>query len=76
LISEQGQPWLRHAKLEALIVWIFSGRSTNELAREVEGLRYEVSELKRSIDAQTSELKVLQQILDKKSGAGDAAKDG
>ncbi|HEV8061375.1 MAG TPA: hypothetical protein VGP68_15965 [Gemmataceae bacterium] len=57
-------------------MWIFSGRSTNELAREVEGLRYEVSELKRSIDAQTSELKVLQQILDKKSGAGDAAKDG
>jgi hypothetical protein len=61
--------------LIALIVLFFSGRGINDLEREVHGLRSEVSELKKTVEAQTSELKLLQQKLDKQAGAGDAIKD-
>jgi Sec-independent protein translocase protein TatA len=60
--------------LIALIVLIFSGRGTGDLEREVRELRSQVSELKNSVEAQTSEIKVLQQKLDKQSGAVGAAK--
>lgn len=56
--------------LIALIVLIFSGRGSNDLEREVRGLRSEVNELKKSIEAQTSEFRLLQQKLDKQPGAG------
>jgi Sec-independent protein translocase protein TatA len=61
--------------LIALIVMIFSGRGASELEREVQGLRSEINELKKSVDAQSNELKMLRQKLDKKPGIGDAAKD-
>jgi hypothetical protein len=60
--------------LIALIVLIFSGRGTGDLEREVHGLRSEVGELKKSIEAQTSEIKQLQQKPDK-WGAVGAAQD-
>jgi cell division protein FtsL len=49
--------------LIALIVLIFSGRGSSDLEREVQGLRSEVVELKKSIEAQTSEIKELQRKL-------------
>jgi Sec-independent protein translocase protein TatA len=55
--------------LIALIVLIFSGRGTGDLEREVQGLRSEVGELKKSVEAQTAEIKALQQKLDKQQGA-------
>jgi hypothetical protein len=55
--------------LIALIVLIFSGRGTDDLEREVHGLRSEVVELKKSVEAQTAEIKSLQQKLDKQEGA-------
>lgn len=55
--------------LIALIVLIFSGRGTDKLEREIHDLRSEVGELKKSVEAQTAELKLLQQKLDKR-GAG------
>jgi Sec-independent protein translocase protein TatA len=55
--------------LIALIVLIFSGRGTGDLEREVHGLRSEVGELKKSVEAQTAEIKALQQKLDKQQGA-------
>ena len=55
--------------LIALIVLIFSGRGTGDLEREVHGLRSEVRELKKSVEAQTAEIKALQQRLDKQPGA-------
>ena len=61
--------------LIALIVLIFGGRGTGDLEREVSGLRSEVNELKRSVEALTAEFKLLQQKLDKKAATGDAAKN-
>jgi hypothetical protein len=55
--------------LIALIVLIFGGRGTGDLAREVHGLRSEVGELKKSVEAQTAEIKALQQKLDGQQGA-------
>jgi Sec-independent protein translocase protein TatA len=49
--------------LIALIVLIFSGRGSSDLEREVQGLRSEVVELRKSIEAQTSEIKELQRKL-------------
>jgi Sec-independent protein translocase protein TatA len=54
--------------LIALIVLIFSG-GTDDVEREVQGLRSEVIELKRAVAAQTAELKLLQQKLDRQQGA-------
>lgn len=54
--------------LIALIVLIFSGRGTGDLERVVHGLRSEVGELKKSVEAQTAEIKALQQKLDKQQG--------
>jgi Sec-independent protein translocase protein TatA len=51
--------------LIALIVMIFSGRGTDDLEREVHGLRSEVGELKKSVEAQTAEIKSLKQMLEK-----------
>jgi Sec-independent protein translocase protein TatA len=55
--------------LIALIVLIFSGRGTGDLEREVHGLRSEVGELKKAVEAQTGEIKLLQQKLEKQQGA-------
>ena len=57
--------------LIALIVLIFSGRGTGHLEREVRDLRSEVGELKKSVEAQTAEFKLLQQNLDKRGAAKD-----
>jgi hypothetical protein len=54
--------------LIAVIVSMFSGRGTDNLEREVHGLRSEVRELKKSVEAQTAEIKSLQQKLDKQQG--------
>ena len=61
--------------LIALIVLIFGGRGTNELEHQIQGLGNEISELKKSVEAQTKEFKLLQQKLDRKPGTGDAVKD-
>jgi hypothetical protein len=53
--------------LIALIVLIFSGRGTGDLEQEVRRLRSEVSDLKRSIDDQSIQLKLLVEKVDKKS---------
>ena len=50
--------------LIALIVLIFGGRGVDDLQREVRALRSEVGELKKSVDAQAGEIKVLQQKID------------
>lgn len=50
--------------LIALIVLIFSGRGVRDVRRDVRALRSEVAELKKSIDAQAAEIKVLQQKID------------
>ena len=55
--------------LIAVIVSMFSNRGTGDLEREVQGLRSEVRELKKSVEAQTAEIKSLQQKLDKQHGA-------
>jgi hypothetical protein len=55
--------------LIALIVLAFSGRGNGDLEREVHGLRSEVGELKKSVEAQTAEIKSLQQKLDRQPGA-------
>jgi hypothetical protein len=47
--------------LIALIVIFFSGRGVDDLEREVHGLRAEVAELKQSIEAQTNQIKQLQE---------------
>ena len=50
--------------LIALIVLIFGGRGTSDLQRDVRALRSEVVELKKSVDAQASEIRTLHQKLD------------
>ena len=51
--------------LIAVIVQIFSGRGVADLKREVHDLRTEVGELKKSVEAQTLEIKLLNEKLDK-----------
>jgi hypothetical protein len=51
--------------LIALIVLFFSGRGNSDLEREIRELRSEVSELKKLIEAQTSQIKFLREKLDK-----------
>jgi hypothetical protein len=51
--------------LIALIVMIFSNRGHGDLESEVRGLRSQVSELKQSVEAQTAEIKLLREKLDK-----------
>jgi hypothetical protein len=50
--------------LIAVIVAFFS-HSTKDLEREVHDLRSDVKELKRSVDAQSDEIKALREKLDK-----------
>jgi hypothetical protein len=54
--------------LIAVIVSIFSSRGTGDLEREVRGLRSDVGELKKSVDAQTAEIRSLQLKLDRQQG--------
>jgi len=61
--------------LIALIVLIFSGRGVNDLEREVQGLRSEVGELKKSVDAQTNQINLLQEKLGQRPTAAEAATD-
>jgi len=48
-----------------LIVLIFGRGGTGDLEREVQGLRSEVVELKRTIEAQTDQIKALHDLLEK-----------
>ncbi len=61
--------------LIAVIVLIFSGGDTDDLEREVQGLRHEVNQLENSVRAQTSEIRLLRQKLDKQQAAAGAAKE-
>jgi hypothetical protein len=61
--------------LIALIVMIFGGRGTSDLEREVNGLRSEVGGLRKAIEAQAGEIKLLQQKLDQQLGAAGTPKD-
>ena len=54
--------------LIALIVMAFGRSSTNELEREVRGLRSDVGELKQAVETQTKQIEALQ---DKVDPAGD-----
>jgi hypothetical protein len=51
--------------LIALIVLIFGRGGTADLEREVRGLRSEVGELTKAVEAQTGQIKALQNRLDK-----------
>jgi hypothetical protein len=51
--------------LIALIVLIFSQTGTGTLEREVRGLRSEVTELKKAVEAQTAQIKGLRDELGK-----------
>ncbi len=57
--------------LIALIVLFFSGRGNDELTREIHGLRSEISELKKSIDAQSTEIAKLRERLPPLPKAGE-----
>ena len=50
--------------LIALIILIFGGAGKEDLEREVQGLRSDVGELKKAVEAQTGEIKALQERLD------------
>ena len=54
--------------LIALIVLIFGRGGTGDLEREVRGLRSEVGELKKAVEAQTGQIQALQDKLDKAKG--------
>lgn len=54
--------------LIGLIVMFFSRPGMRDLEREVHGLRSEVSELKKSIEAQSTEIKALRDKLEKGRG--------
>ena len=54
--------------LIALIVLIFGRADIDDLEREVRGLRSEVGELRKAVDAQTGQIKALQDKLDKGKG--------
>jgi hypothetical protein len=51
--------------LIALIVLFFSRAGTGDLEREVRALRSEIGELKKAVEAQTGQIKALQERLDK-----------
>jgi hypothetical protein len=51
--------------LIALIVMFFSRPGMGDLEREVRGLRSEVGELRKSIDAQSTEIKALRERIEK-----------
>lgn len=61
--------------LIALIVLIFSGRGSNELEREIRGLRSEIGELKQAVEAQTIQSKLLAEKVDKSQAAARSNKD-
>lgn len=54
--------------LIALIVIFFSRPGIRDLEHEVKALRTEVGELKKSIDTQTQEIRVLQNKVEKAKG--------
>ena len=54
--------------LIALIVLMFGRGGTGDLEREVRGLRAEVGELKKAVEAQTSQINALRDTLDKAKG--------
>ena len=56
--------------LIALIVMMFSGQGDRGLRRDVQALRSEVAELKKSVDAQSAEIKALQQKIDEAKASG------
>lgn len=56
--------------LISLIVILFSGRGDRGVRRDVRALRSEVAELKKSVDAQSAEIKVLQQKIDEAKASG------
>jgi hypothetical protein len=56
--------------LIALIVLIFGRGGTGNLEQEVRGLRSEVRELKRAVEAQTGQIKALQDKLEKAKAEG------
>ena len=56
--------------LIALIVILFSGRGDRGVRRDVRALRAEVAELKKSVDAQSAEIKALQQKIDQAKASG------
>ncbi len=58
--------------LIALIVLIFGGRGTDDLQRDVRALRSEVGELRKSVDAQAAEIRILQQKVDDAKGKASA----
>lgn len=49
--------------LIALIVLIFGGRGTGDLEREARGLRAEVGELRKAVDAAAGEVRALRERL-------------
>jgi len=51
--------------LIALIVLIFGRNSTGDLERQVRSLSSEVGELKKAVEAQTTQIKALQESLSK-----------
>jgi Sec-independent protein translocase protein TatA len=51
--------------LIGLIVLIVGRAGTGDLEREVKGLRSEVRELKKAVEAQTNQIKAVQDKLDK-----------
>lgn len=55
--------------LIALIVLIFSGHGDSNLRQDVQSLRSEIIELKKAVDAQTAEIKSLQEKLGDTKGA-------
>jgi hypothetical protein len=54
--------------LIALIVLFFSRGGIGELERELRGLRSDVGELKKTIEAQTSQMKALTDRVEKAKG--------
>lgn len=54
--------------LIALIVLIFGRGGAGDLEREVRGLRSDVGELKKAVEAQTDQVRALQDKLDKVKG--------
>lgn len=54
----------------ALIVMFFGGSRNGDLDREVRGLRSDVGELKKAVEAQTGRIKASQEQLDKAKPKG------
>jgi hypothetical protein len=62
--------------LIALIVLIFGGRGHGDLEREVHGLRDGVAGLRRAVDAQTDQIRLLHEKADKLPAAAGPGKGG